>query len=66
MDNNLLKTALLIGLGACLANEDVRKKTINAFNGLGKQAETMVGGFFKNAVSPSVETEDEQQSEEFV
>ena len=63
MDNNLLKAALLVGLGACLANEDVRKKTINAFNGLGKQAETMVGGFFKNAATPPAEAENEQPTE---
>lgn len=62
----LLKIAAAAWLGACIRNEDDRRKTLELFNSLGIEAEKVVKGLFQGGgihASPvqQVEPTDEQE-----
>lgn len=65
-----LKLAVAVWIGACLRNENDRKKTLELFNSLGVEAEKIVKGFFQggnaNHVQSTQVNQPAEDNQEFI
>lgn len=59
---DMLKLVAAAWFGACLRNENDRKKTLDFFNSIGLETEKVVKGFFQGGVNHAQpEPEDKQE-----
>lgn len=62
---NMLKFTAAIWIGACLRNENDRKKTIDFFNSLGFEAEKVIKSLFQGGGTINANSmQDDQSTEE--